>query len=64
MFFLGQVMSSHHSDQMSLCSVMKSLIVSSVRARYQATKGHGHLLSCQWTANKKMSESVRVNVTY
>ena len=35
----GQVMSSHHSDQMSLgslCSVVKTLIVSGNRASEQA----------------------------
>ena len=44
-----QVMSPHHSDQMSqrsLCSVVKTLIVSGNRPNKQPTKGQGHLLSC------------------
>ena len=43
--WVGQVMTPHHSDQMSLgslCSVVKTLIVSLVGP----TKGQGHLLSC------------------
>ena len=45
-------MSFHHSDQMSLgslCSVVKSLIVNSVRPRYQARDKVTYRLSCQWT---------------
>ena len=48
-------MSSHTSDQMSqrsqrslgsLCSVVKTLIVSGVRQSYRPSKGQGHLLGC------------------
>ena len=43
-FFLGQVMSLHHSDQISQRSKVSrvTLIVSGNRA----SKGQGHLLSC------------------
>ena len=51
--FFGHVMSLYHSDQMSqrsLCSVLKTLIVSLVRASKQRTRSPIELL---WTAKKR-----------